>query len=202
MKRLVIAAGLAAVMAVAGCSGSTGGSGEPVGINRQSSSASTSASVSSSAPTTTAEVTSAAPAPPSRTTAASPPPAPTTSTQAPPPTSSAPPTSGTAPVPAQIASVDAAGRCNGQTTGVANGSIVVTWTSTGADQVWLKAGQVAVALIGSDAKSGGSGPFPPNGSTTLANAFSCGDTTNYVLIQAYKSDGSGAPGQVTAVNRN
>ncbi|MCU1689453.1 MAG: hypothetical protein JWN20_1381 [Jatrophihabitantaceae bacterium] len=88
------------------------------------------------------------------------------------------------------------------TTGVNNGSIVVSWTTKGADQVWLRVGQVASALVGANAKDGGVGPLPANGSTTLANAFSCGDPYNYVLIQPYKSDGTGSAGSVQQAPRS
>lgn len=80
--------------------------------------------------------------------------------------------------------------------------MTVTWTALGATEVWLQAGPVAVALIGSNPRTGGgTGPLPASGTTTLPNAFNCGDSTNYVIAQAYWSDGSGRAGQLVAVSR-
>lgn len=195
MKRLVIAAGCVVALGAAACSSSTGGSGEPVGISRQSTSASASTSgnssstTRSSAPPTTAgtPVTSTATTVSTPTTAASSP--------------SATPTTSGPPVLPQVLSVNASSSCNGITTGVSNGTINLTWTSVGTDEVWLLPGQVAGVLVGADAKtSGGRGPYPPNGSATLTNAFSCGDVSGYLLVQPYKG-GSGGAGLVQLIAR-
>lgn len=205
MKRLVLAAGLAVALGAAACSGSTAGSGEPVGINRQSTSASesdTSTSVSAPVPATSATAATVAPPTAAPPTMAPPTIAPTTSA---PPTMPAPSSvapSPTSTVPAQISSLAATSACGGKTTGLANGSITVTWTTLGAVEVWIKAGSVAVGLIGSNPRTdGGTGPLPANGTTTLSSAFKCGDDTNYVIAQAYKGDGSGSAGQLTAISR-
>lgn len=192
MKRLVIAAGFAIVLGASACSASTGGSGEPVGINRQSTSPSVSTSrASTSAPTT------AAPRPttvtPTTTTAPSTTP---TTTAAP---STTPTTTGPPALP-QILSVNASASCAGITTGVANGKITVTWTSLGTDQVWLLPSSVASALVGADAKTGGKGPYSPNGSASLSGAFDCGNSTGYVLVQPYKG-GTGSAGIIQLIAR-
>lgn len=197
MKRLVIAVGFAIVLGASACSSSTSGSGAPVGLNSTSASAtssspkptpSTSPRAATSAPTTAATPTSAATSPSST---------PTTGATSP----SSTPTTGGPPVAAQILTVNATSACGGKTTGVSNGTINVTWTSAGTDQVWLLPSQVASALVGADAKSsGGKGPYPSNGSIALPNAFSCGDTANYVLVQPYKA-GTGSAGIIQFVAR-
>jgi hypothetical protein len=201
MKRLAIAAGLVVVLGAAACSSSTGGAGAPVGINRQSTSPSVSPSRTSTSATPSSSPTTANAstiAPPPRTSSAA-----TTAfaTSAPPSTAAPTPTTSGPPVLPQILIVNASSSCGGVTTGVSNGTITLSWTSQGADEVWLLPSQIASVLVGVNAKtSGGKGPYSPNGSASLPGAYSCGDTAGFILVQPYKG-GTGSGGIIKLVPR-
>ncbi len=86
--------------------------------------------------------------------------------------------------PAQMLSVTYSVSCTSHTD--PSGTAKLSWTSKGSTSVYVLEGQVASALVGADAKSGGGkGPLAKSGSVTVP--FACAQDYDYYLVEAYNS---------------
>jgi hypothetical protein len=188
---VALSVAIALLVTVAACSSQVSGTGEPgAGVTTpRTTSRSTSVSPTFSTPAPTVAST--------RLTASAP-----TIVVSTPPTTTRPPTTATTattpPVqgPASILTVTYAVTCASKTD--ANGTVKLTWTTKGANNVYVLEGQLASTLIGADAKTqGGKGPYSPN--TTVTQPFHCSYAYDYFLIEAYNTTDNTHSGQVTQV---
>ena len=190
MKRMLLGlATLGMVASLVACSTSTEGTGTEVRTSSTKTTARTSVTPSPSITRASSATVSTVSRPP---TTAVPP---TTPFTAPPAT---PTTSAAVVGPAQVLNVTWLVTCASNTDPA--GTVRLTWTTKGANQVYILAGQVASVLVGADPKTGGGkGPFAPNGSTTLA--FQCADAYGYYLVEAYNTTDNTKSGVVQQVPR-
>jgi hypothetical protein len=64
-----------------------------------------------------------------------------------------------------------------------SGTVKLTWTSTGADAVYIEESPVASSLVSADPKADGRARRSPDSTATLP--FSCADGTDNYLVEAY-----------------